>query len=47
MKDGKFIHRKVTLLGWEWEGEVLFQFRGTPEGTGLKTLGCFKSVKEV
>lgn len=41
MKDGKFIHR----LGWE--GEVLFQFRGTPEGTGLKTLGCFKSVEEV
>lgn len=45
MKDEKFIHRKVTLLGWE--GEVLFQFRATPEGTGLKTQGSFKSGEEV
>lgn len=45
MKDEKFNHKRVTLLGWE--GEVLFQFRSTPEGTGLKTLGSFKSVEEV
>ena len=43
----KICSRDGNPAGLGGQGEVLFQFRSTPEGTDLKTPGCSEGVEEV